>query len=242
MRHAGGLRIDHVMGLLHLFCIPAGRKPVDGAYIAYPFEDLIGILTLESQRNRCLVVGEDLGTVPAGFRERMAEARILSYRILFFEQAEDGSFLPPEAYPPLAMAVLGSHDLPTLRGWWEGRDVDLKERYGLLPTAEEVTWQRDQRDRDKAALLRATGLAQPDPQALSQAAHGMLARSASLLAVAQLDDLLDEGDQVNVPSTSYEHPNWRRKLSLPLEALPDHGLFGDVTALFRARRGKIDAG
>jgi 4-alpha-glucanotransferase len=240
MRHAGGLRIDHVMGLLHLFCIPAGRKPVDGAYIAYPFEDLIGILTLESQRNRCLVVGEDLGTVPAGFRERMAEARILSYRILFFEQAEDGSFLPPEAYPPLAMAVLGSHDLPTLRGWWEGRDVDLKERYGLLPTAEEVTWQRDQRDRDKAALLRATGLAQPDPQALSQAAHGMLARSASLLAVAQLDDLLDEGDQVNVPSTSYEHPNWRRKLSLPLEALPDHGLFGDVTALFRAEREKTD--
>jgi 4-alpha-glucanotransferase len=242
MRHAGGLRIDHVMGLLHLFCIPAGRKPVDGAYIAYPFEDLIGILTLESQRNRCLVVGEDLGTVPAGFRERMAEARILSYRILFFEQAEDGSFLPPEAYPPLAMAVLGSHDLPTLRGWWEGRDVDLKERYGLLPTAEEVTWQRDQRDRDKAALLRATGLAGPDLQAMSQAAHRLLARSASLLAVAQLDDLLDEGDQVNVPSTSYEHPNWRRKLSLPLEALPDHALFGEVTALFRAERGTSDAG
>jgi 4-alpha-glucanotransferase len=238
MRHAGGLRIDHVMGLLHLFCIPAGRKPIDGAYIAYPFEDLIGILTLESQRNRCLVVGEDLGTVPAGFRERMAEARILSYRILFFEQAEDGAFLSPEGYPPLAMAVLGSHDLPTLRGWWEGRDIDLKERYGLLPSAEEVTWQRDTRDRDKAALLRATALASPELQALSHAAHGMLARSASLLAVAQLDDLLDEGDQVNVPSTSFEHPNWRRKLSVPLEALPSHALFGEITALFGRERRK----
>ncbi len=238
MRHAGGLRIDHVMGLLHLFCIPAGRKPIDGAYIAYPLEDLIGILTLESQRNRCLVVGEDLGTVPPGFRERMAEARILSYRILFFEQAADGDFLPPEAYPPLAMAVLGSHDLPTLRGWWEGRDIDLKERYGLLPSAEEVTWQRETRNRDKAALLRATSLAEPDPHAMSQAAHAMLARSASLLAVAQLDDLLDEGDQVNVPSTSFEHPNWRRKLSLPLEALPSHTLFEEVTTLFRSERGK----
>jgi 4-alpha-glucanotransferase len=240
MRHAGGLRIDHVMGLLHLFCIPAGRKPVDGAYIAYPFEDLIGILTLESQRNRCLVVGEDLGTVPPASANGWP--RPASSPTGSCSSSRRRMELPAaRGYPPLAMAVLGSHDLPTLRGWWEGRDVDLKERYGLLPTAEEVTWQRDQRDRDKAALLRATGLDGPDPQALSRAAHGMLAQSASLLAVAQLDDLLDEGDQVNVPSTSFEHPNWRRKLSLPLEALPDHGLFGEVTALFRAERRKPDA-
>jgi 4-alpha-glucanotransferase len=243
MRHAGGLRIDHVMGLLHLFCIPAGKKPVDGAYIAYPIDDLVGILALESQRNRCLVVGEDLGTVPEGFRERMAAANILSYRILFFEQEADGRFLPPDSYPATAMAVLGSHDLPTLRGWWEGRDIDLKERYGLLPTPEEIRWQRDTRDRDKARLLealRGAGLledGQPDIAALLRAAHAFLARSSSMLAVAQLDDMVDEGDQVNVPSTSWEHPNWRRKLSVPLEEMPDHPGFDAVAKLMGEARG-----
>jgi 4-alpha-glucanotransferase len=244
MRHAGGLRIDHVMGLLHLFCIPAGKKPVDGAYLAYPIDDLVGILALESQRNRCLVVGEDLGTVPKGFRERMAAANILSYRILFFEQEEStGAFLPPDAYPPLAMAVLGSHDLPTLRGWWEGRDIDLKQSYGLLPTEEEIRWQRDLRDRDRLRLLEALRGAkllaegEEDIAAISRAAHGFLARSSSLLAVAQLDDMLDEGDQVNVPSTSWEHPNWRRKLSVPLEALPGHQVFEGLATLLRDARG-----
>ena len=136
MRHAGGLRIDHVMGLQHLYWVPQGQKPSAGAYVRYPMEDFIGILALESHRHRCLVVGEDLGTVPEGFRERMAEANILSYRVLFFEQEpETGAFLPPNAYPPLALAVVGSHDLPTLRGWWEGRDLDLKEQLGLFPAA-----------------------------------------------------------------------------------------------------------
>jgi 4-alpha-glucanotransferase len=241
MRHAGGLRIDHVMGLMHLFCIPAGRKPIDGAYIAYPLDDLIGILALESQRNRCLVVGEDLGTVPPGFRERMAAANILSYRILSFEQGSEGRFHSPEAYPPLSMAVLGSHDLPTLRGWWEGRDIALKRRYDLL-TDEEAAWQRDTRARDKATLLdalRAAGVldaGEPDIAALSRALHGFLGRSASRLAVAQLDDMLDEGDQVNVPSTSHEHPNWRRKLTVPLEGLAGHAGFEDACAALHADR------
>ncbi len=247
MRHAGALRIDHVMGLLHLFCIPAGRKPAEGAYLQYPLDDLVGILSLESQRNRCLVIGEDLGTVPAGFRERMAAANILSYRILFFEQDEEsGALLPPDAYPPLALAVLGSHDLPTLRGWWEGRDIDLKQRYGLLPTPEEVTLQRDLRQRDRAALLaalRASGLlaaepAEPDMASLSRAAHAFVARSASMLAVVQLDDMVDEGDQVNVPSTSYEHPNWRRKLSVPLEELGGRPDFEGLAQVFREARSR----
>jgi 4-alpha-glucanotransferase len=249
MRHAGGLRIDHVMGLLHLFCIPAGKKPVDGAYIAYPMDDLIGILALESQRNSCLVVGEDLGTVPAGFREHMAAANILSYRILFFEQEEKtGAFLPPQAYPSLAMAVVGSHDLPTLRGWWEGRDIDLKQRYGLLPTDDEVRWHMDLRERDRERLLealRGAGLLPPgqaDVEAISRAAHTFLARSVSCLAVAQLDDLIDEGDQVNVPSTSWEHPNWRRKLSVPVEDLVRHAGFDALVALLRAERAGIGHG
>ena len=156
MRHAGGLRIDHVMGLQHLYWVPQGRKPPEGAYVRYPLDDLVGILALESHRHRCLVVGEDLGTVPEGFRERMAEANILSYRVLFFEQdIETGAFDPPQAYPPLALAVVGSHDLPTLRGWWEGRDLDLKERLGLFPDADEARRQRETRERDKRQLVTA---------------------------------------------------------------------------------------
>jgi 4-alpha-glucanotransferase len=242
MRHAGGLRIDHVMGLMHLFCIPAGRKPAEGAYIAYPLDDLIGILALESVRNRCLVVGEDLGTVPPGFRERMAAANILSYRILSFEQEADGRFNPPEAYPRLALAVVGSHDLPTLRGWWDGRDIALKRRYGLL-TEEETRWQEETRARDKATLLRALREAdllegdQPDMAELSRAVHGFLGRSAAMLAVAQLDDMLDEPEQVNVPSTDREHPNWRRKLAVPLEGFAGHPGFEDAAAVLRAERG-----
>ncbi len=242
MRHAGGLRIDHVMGLLHLFCIPAGRKPAEGAYIAYPIEDLIGILALESQRNRCLVVGEDLGTVPDGFRERMAAANILSYRILSFEQDEDGTFLPPQSYPRLALAVLGSHDLPTLRGWWEGHDIVLKRRYDLLTDAE-TEWQQELRARDKASLLtalRKAGLldaAEPDIPALSRALHGFLGRSSALLAVANLDDMLDEPEQVNVPSTDREHPNWRRKLAVPVEEIARHPGFREAAAVLRTSRG-----
>ena len=152
MRHAGGLRIDHVMGLQHLYWVPQGQKPSAGAYVRYPIEDLVGILALESHRHQCLVVGEDLGTVPVGFRERMAEANILSYRVLYFEQEpKTSAFLPPSAYPTPAVAVIGSHDLPTLRGWWEGRDLDLKERLGLFPQPGEAARQRQARERDQTA-------------------------------------------------------------------------------------------
>ncbi|WP_135470324.1 malto-oligosyltrehalose trehalohydrolase [Crenalkalicoccus roseus] len=249
MRHAGGLRIDHVMGLQHLYWVPEGAKPDAGAYVAYPMEDLIGILALESHRQRCLVVGEDLGTVPEGFRERMAAANILSYRVLFFEQDEAGAFLPPAAYPALALAVIGSHDLPTLRGWWEGRDLDLKERLGLYPEPGEAARQRERRAQDRAALLaalRREGLLAeeeaPDIPRLSRAAHAFLARSPAMLAMAQLDDLTDEAEMVNLPATSDEHPNWRRRHSMTLEALADRPRFNDIAAIFRAERGAARTG
>jgi 4-alpha-glucanotransferase len=212
MRHAGGLRIDHVMGLQHLYWVPQGQKPSAGAYVRYLMEDMVGILALESHRQHCLVVGEDLGTVPEGFRDRMTEANILSYRVLFFEQdGATGDFLPPDAYPHLALAVVDSHDLPTLRGWWEGCDIDLKARLGLYPEPEEADRQREARTRDRTALLRALRKAhllaegEPDIRALVRAAHAFLARSPSLLVMAQIDDLTDEADPVNVPSTSDEH-------------------------------------
>jgi malto-oligosyltrehalose trehalohydrolase/4-alpha-glucanotransferase len=247
MRHAGGLRIDHVMGLQHLYWVPQGQKPSAGAYVRYPIEDLVGILALESHRHQCLVVGEDLGTVPAGFRERMADANILSYRVLYFEQEpKTAAFLPPSIYPTPAVAVIGSHDLPTLRGWWEGRDLDLKERLGLFPQPGEAARQRQARERDRLQLLdalRHEGLlpadgGEPDIPTLARAAHAFLARTPSLLAMAQIDDLTDEADPVNVPATSDEHPNWRRRLSLTLEELAARPRFLDIAEIFRSERGR----
>jgi malto-oligosyltrehalose trehalohydrolase/4-alpha-glucanotransferase len=245
MRHAGGLRIDHAMGLQHLYWVPQDQKPSAGAYVRYPMEDLIGILALESHRHQCLVVGEDLGTVPEGFRERMAEANILSYRVLYFEQEpESGAFLPPEAYPDLALAVIGSHDLPTLRGWWEARDLDLKQALGLFPEPGEAAHQRQMRERDRTQLLNALrreGLLAPDGEpdipTLARAAHAFLARTPCALAMAQIDDLTDEADPVNVPATSDEHPNWRRRLSMTLEELAARPRFLDIAEIFRAERG-----
>ncbi len=243
MRHAGGLRIDHVMGLRQLYWVPQGQSPAQGAYVRYPLDDLVGILALESQRHRCLVVGEDLGTVPEGFRERMEEAAVLSYRVLYFEQDADGGFLPPDAYPAQSVAVVGSHDLPTLRGWWEGRDIDLKESLNLFPGEGEADRQRAARSRDRQALLvalRAQGLlgdAEPDIPTLSRAAHRFLARTPAMLALAQIDDLTDEADPVNVPATSDEHPNWRRRLSMTLEELAARPRFVDIAAIFRNERG-----
>jgi 4-alpha-glucanotransferase len=250
MRHAGGLRIDHVMGLQHLYWVPQGEKPSAGGYVRYPMEDLIGILALECHRHECLIVGEDLGTVPEGFRERMAEANILSYRVLYFEQeAQTGAFLPPTAYPAQALAVVGSHDLPTLRGWWEARDLDLKEELGLFPRPGEASRQRQMRERDRMQLLKALRKEdlllideEPDIPTLSRAVHAFLARTPSVLAMAQIDDLTDEADPVNVPATSDEHPNWRRRLSMTLDELAARPRFVDIAAIFRAERGTRNPG
>ncbi|WP_239002790.1 malto-oligosyltrehalose trehalohydrolase [Rhodovastum atsumiense] len=245
MRHAGGLRIDHVMGLQHLYWVPRGRKPPDGAYVQYPLQDLVGILALESHRQRCLVVGEDLGTVPEGFREHMAAANILSYRVLYFEQDfTTGAFFPPAAYPGLALAVIGSHDLPTLRGWWTERDIEIREQLGLFPDPADASRQREARARDRTQLLQALrteGLlpdeGEPDIPKLARAVHAFLARSPAVLAMAQIDDLTDEADPVNVPTTSEEHPNWRRRLSMTLEELAVRPRFIDIAEIFRAERG-----
>jgi 4-alpha-glucanotransferase len=174
----------------------------------------------------------------------MAAANILSYRVLFFEQDfATGEFVSPRKYPFLALAVVGSHDLPTLRGWWMGRDIDLKERLGLFPEAGEAARQRSVRDRDKHELLQALrreGLldAEREPQfsTLVRAVHAFLARTNSALVMAQLDDITDETEPVNIPATSAEHPNWRRRLSLTLEDLAGSLRLSDLAANFAAER------
>ncbi|PWC39204.1 malto-oligosyltrehalose trehalohydrolase [Azospirillum sp. TSO35-2] len=247
MRHAGALRIDHAMALQHVYWIPDGHPPGEGAYVAYPMEDMLGILALESQRQRCLVVGEDLGTVPEGFRERMTEARVLSYRVVFFEWTQDGGFKGPDDYPALALATVGSHDLATLRGWWEGDDIALKADRGLYPAADEADKQRNRRAADRKALvdaLRAADIAlpagfgseSPYDDTLDHAVHAFLARTNAALAVAQLDDLTRERDQVNLPGTTDQYPNWRRKLSMTLEELADAPEPAAVAAILAAAR------
>jgi 4-alpha-glucanotransferase len=243
MRHAGGLRIDHAMSLERLYWVPKGGSPQDGGYVQYPMDDLIGVLALESHRNECLVVGEDLGTVKEGFRERMAEARILSYRVLLFEKEESG-FLPPSAYPKLALSTASSHDLPTLRGWWEEVDLDLKGKLGLTKE-DALPKSREERDKDRQAAveaLRAEGLLQedgwPTTEEFIAAAHVFLARTPAVLAMAQIDDIAEEPEQVNLPGTMPDqYPSWSRRLSLGLEAMREDPRWVKLAEQMEQERG-----
>ncbi|HYA72221.1 MAG TPA: glycogen debranching protein GlgX [Roseiarcus sp.] len=227
MRHAGMLRIDHAMGLTRLFVVPDGASPAEGAYLAYPLADLVGHVALESQRRACMVVGEDLGTVPDGFRETLTRADILGMRVLWFER-RGADFLKPADYPALSIACVATHDLPTLAGWWLG--ADIAERLGLgLVRLESAQIDIGERLKEKRALVAAlaglglvgedTDLAAPMSDEFAAAVHAFLAGAGSLLASAQLDDLAGERSAANLPGTDRERPNWRHKLALDVEAL-----------------------
>jgi (1->4)-alpha-D-glucan 1-alpha-D-glucosylmutase len=219
--------------------VPQGGEPRDGAYVHYPFEDLVGIVALESHRNRCMVIGEDLGTVPDEVRAMLARAGILSYRVLFFERQHSGDFKPPAEYPADALVTAATHDLPTLAAYWEGRDLVLRHELGLFPTEAARETQVRARVQDRARLLLALeheGLlpegATVDPlslpemtSALLRQLQSFLARSPARLLVVQLEDVLGTRDQVNFPGTTGEHPNWRRKLPLALERWPEDARF-----------------
>ncbi len=230
MAHGGALRIDHVMGLERMYWIPSGNAPQDGGYVRYPKDDLLGILALESTRQKCTVVGEDLGTLPEGFRESLNAAGILSYRLLYFAQDERGEFLAPRRYPPRALVAVGTHDLPTLPGFWLARDLDLRSEIGLFPSREMAASARERRARERRALIRAfkrEGLLPesfPDDSVefvadLVQAAYRYIARSPARIMLMHLEDVLGEEHQINLPGTVAEHPNWRRKMLVDLEIL-----------------------
>ena len=223
MRHAGALRIDHAMGLARLFWIPHGLTARDGAYVSLPLDDMLGVLALESVRAGCLVVGEDLGTVPDGFRERLADADVLSYRVLWFERVH-GRFLAPREYPARSVACVSTHDLPTLSGWWDGADIAERRRLDMVAEADAGA-NYAQRATDREALgaaLDGEGL-RPEVLApglgLASAVHAYLAHTPSMLAIAQADDLARETVGVNLPGTDLERPNWRRKIGVNAEKL-----------------------
>jgi 4-alpha-glucanotransferase len=246
MRYCGALRIDHVVGLQHLYWVPAGHKPDQGAYVTYPFDELAGILALESQRNHCLVIGEDLGTVPPGFSEKLNHHGILSYRVLYFEQnSESGQFIPPDEYRPLALATIGSHDLATLKGWWLGNDIAIREQHRLYPDPKEALRQRQIRDKEKQQLLVALRMQSLDPgdgddfDHLSRALHSFLARSGAAIMMVELDNLTGEASQTNLPATSREYPNWRRRLSKPLEYLRNDPNVAAIIEAVRSERPRL---
>ncbi len=249
MRHAGALRIDHVMGLQRLFWIPAGAKPAEGAYVRYPLADLLAVVVEESRRARCVVIGEDLGTVPPGFRETMQAAGLLSYRLFYFERDGGGALSPPSTYPADALVAVSTHDLPTLAGFWAGRDLDWRDRLALHADPAEQAGARADRDADRARIEAALAAAGSHPAAgmrtpseLANAVHGLLASAPSRLMMLQLEDALGLLEQANLPGTIDQHPNWRRRLPVPLEALADHrGLQTLATELNRHGRGQARA-
>jgi 4-alpha-glucanotransferase len=224
MRHAGVLRIDHAMALSRLFWIPDGGTGADGAYVAYPFADLLGQVALESVRARCMVVGEDLGTVPEGFREVLNDADILSYRVLLLER--DGhAFKPAASYPKRSVACVSTHDLPPLAGWWEGADIRERAALGLL---RDSLGNEQERDAERAALVdllvRDGDLSQSEPGDLSEpevmrAAHAFVAATPADLVLVQAEDLAGMRVGVNLPGTDRERPNWRLRLPVPVETL-----------------------
>ncbi|MDH5538249.1 MAG: 4-alpha-glucanotransferase, partial [Rhizobacter sp.] len=250
MVHAGALRIDHVMALMRLYWIASGDDATTGAYVHYPFDDLLGIIALESQRNHCVVIGEDLGTVADVVRHKLADAGVLSYRVLFFERDDGGAFKAPADYPRQAIAVASTHDLATLVGWWEGGDLALRRKLDLFPRPEVLEQQLQERAQDRERLLLALEREQllppgvgTDPRAMPtlgaemvRALHRYLARSPAQLVVVQPEDVLLAAEQVNLPGTTDQVPNWRRKLTLPLEAWPADERFTEMTlALARER-------
>jgi 4-alpha-glucanotransferase len=216
MRHAGGIRLDHAIGLERLWVIPEGAGPADGVYLHYPLQTLLGLIALESQRHRAMVIAEDLGTVPEGFRERLARTRILGMRVLWFERDRHGDFLPPQKWDPEAAALSTTHDLPTLAGWWSDRDIQWRRKLGREAKPEKA---KSERRRERGKLWRmlrragcAKGAAPASPSSFIDAAFCGLAAIPAPLKLVPIEDFMGEKDQPNIPGTIEEHPNWRRRL------------------------------
>jgi 4-alpha-glucanotransferase len=226
LRHAGALRIDHVMGLFRQFWIPEGMDGEQGAYVRFPAEDLLGILALEAHRHRALVVGEDLGTVPPEVPPALRRWGVLSSRVLYFEREGD-SFREASSFEPMALATANTHDMPTLSGFWRGRDIDIKREVGMIATDEEAEEQRQARACDRRALLEllaAEGVlpdsAEPGSEAeLRGAVHAFLCRTPSAMVGLSLDDIVGELEPVNLPGVTPDRfSSWTRRLAKPLEA------------------------
>ena len=251
-KHGGALRLDHVMRLFRLYWIPDGFDARVGAYVRDNAEDLLRVLALESVRQKILIVGEDLGTIEPRMREMLDRFGILSYRLFYFERRGDGSLIPPSEYPRQALVSSTTHDLPTLAGFWCGRDIEARERAGLLPDDGTPARMRADRMRDKQHMLTALheqALLPPDyprraeelPELtgeLHNAITGFLSLTPSMLMTLNQEDLTKEVDQQNLPATTYQYPNWRRKMKYTVEQLHEDGHAGDFAQMLRHWLGR----
>ena len=246
LRRGGAIRIDHILGFFRLFWIPEGFEPGDGIYVGYPWEEILSIISLESMKARTVVIGEDLGTVGEEVRAALRRFGMLSYRLLYFEKDYGtGEFLPPEAYPEWALVSATTHDLPTLAGFWIGRDLEVRRALGRYP--DEEGFERDRRERgyDRWRLLRALerqGLLpegySSDPGEIPEMTEDLilsiyryLGRTPSRMLTVNLDDILLVKDQQNLPGTVTEYPNWRRRLTKTVEEIEKSGIIGRLRGI-----------
>lgn len=232
MRHAGALRLDHAMALQRLYWVPQGCAADQGAYVRYPVDDLFRLVALESVRAKCLIIGEDLGTVPEGFRERMDRMALFAYRVMVFEQ-RDNRFKRPDEFDRQALAIFATHDLPSARGYWNGADIDRREKLDLYPRPGMAEEERSARQADRVRLIAALadeGVLERDfpdhgplddaaAEKLAEAGHLFLARARSKLMMVQIEDVLGLDTQMNLPGTTDQHPNWRRRFPMDVATL-----------------------
>jgi 4-alpha-glucanotransferase len=251
---AGGIRIDHILGLRRLWLVPDGESAKDGAYLRYPLEDLLRLIALESWRHKAIVIGEDLGTVPPGFRERLQEHGLLGIRVLWFERAEEGpGFKAPADWDHDVAATTTTHDLPTVTGWWTGEDIVWRSKIGQTAVRADgkdaVEMAQAERGEDRELLWTAfqeAGVAAPDvgiavnisPQtAPVDEALAFVASTPAPLVTYPLEDLLALAEMPNLPGSIDEHPNWRRRLAVPVSELFDDDSFVDrLLAVDQARQ------
>lgn len=246
MKHAGAMRIDHALGLFRLFWIPDGMTPKEGAYVSYPSEDLLRIIALESARNRTLVIAEDLGTIGENVREALSRFRMFSYRLFYFERNyPDPSFLSPRKYPEMALCAVTTHDLPTLSGYWTGRDIEVRRETAKYADNEQWLQQTLDRERDKSLILAAlksegilhdeypfdTAMSSEMTPELCVAIYEYLARTPCRLMLVSLDDIIGSLNQQNLPGTIDSHPNWIQKTTLTLEDILEDNRFGELSRM-----------
>ncbi|QIW16446.1 4-alpha-glucanotransferase [Pasteurellaceae bacterium RH1A] len=228
MKNCGALRIDHILGFARMWWVAKGESAKDGVYVRYLLEDLLSILALESQRHQCLIIAEALGTVPEGMLETLEAKGILAYNIFYFEWDEQGS-KPLADYPYQAMTTLSTHDLPTVQGYWKCHDFELGEQFGVYPNPEVLEMLKKTRHENKGKIRKAVEAVQdlePDEWGIginfTHQLQTYVADTNSVLFGTQPEDWLNMYDPVNIPGTSTEYPNWRRKLSATTEEIFAH--------------------
>ncbi|HEY2898116.1 MAG TPA: 4-alpha-glucanotransferase, partial [Gemmatimonadaceae bacterium] len=229
LRNAGALRIDHVLGLFRQFWIPRGMTGAQGAYVRFPTEDMLGILALESVRHRAVIVGEDLGTVPAEVPAVLERWGILSSRVMYFERESDGRFRPASSYPKLSLTTADTHDMATITGFWTARDIELQRMAGLIASDESAIAARAHRDNERRFLverlvaegaLKSSDAEAPSNAELRGAVHRFLCSTPAALVGIYLEDLVGEREPVNLPGVASDlFQSWTRRLSHSLESI-----------------------